>query len=77
MADKKKKVVNFPEKGNVFINASFNNTLITVTDEQGNALVSSSAGKSGFKGTRKATPFAATTAAEKEIHLRHLPQAMM
>ena len=51
--------------GVVHINASFNNTLITVTDRQGNALAWGSAGAAGFKGSRKSTPFAAQVAAEK------------
>jgi small subunit ribosomal protein S11 len=50
--------------GKVFITAGFNNTLITITDPEGNALVSGSAGKAGFKGSRRATPYAATKAAE-------------
>jgi small subunit ribosomal protein S11 len=55
------------DKGKIYISASFNNTLVTITDEVGNALVWSSAGASGFKGTRKATPYAATTAVEKVL----------
>ncbi len=51
-------------QGKVFITASFNNTLVTITDEGGNAVSWGSAGASGFKGTRKSTPFAATTAVE-------------
>lgn len=51
--------------GVVHINSSFNNTLITVTDRQGNALAWGSAGAAGFKGSRKSTPFAAQVAAEK------------
>jgi small subunit ribosomal protein S11 len=51
--------------GVVHINASFNNTLITVTDRQGNTLAWSTAGNAGFKGSRKSTPFAAQVAAEK------------
>lgn len=47
------------------VNASFNNTLITITDRQGNVLAWASAGASGFKGSRKSTPFAAQVAAEK------------
>ena len=47
--------------GRVYISASFNNTLITVTDDEGKTLLWASAGTSGFKGTKKATPFAATT----------------
>jgi small subunit ribosomal protein S11 len=50
--------------GIIHINSSFNNTLITVTDRQGNALAWSTAGTSGFKGSRKSTPFAAQVAAE-------------
>jgi len=52
------------EKGKVFVTATFNNTLVTITDESGNVLYWSSAGLSGFKGARKSTPFAATTAME-------------
>ncbi|MBI2029297.1 30S ribosomal protein S11 [Candidatus Gottesmanbacteria bacterium] len=52
------------EKGRVYITATFNNTLVTITDTQGNALFWSSAGNVGYKGARKATPFAATTAVE-------------
>jgi small subunit ribosomal protein S11 len=46
------------------VNASFNNTMITITDVQGNAIAWSSAGAQGFKGSRKSTPFAAQVAAE-------------
>jgi small subunit ribosomal protein S11 len=46
------------------ITATFNNMLITITDTKGNALVWSTAGKAGFKGSKKSTPFAATVAAE-------------
>lgn len=53
--------------GRVYISASFNNTLVTVTDENGKTLAWGSAGAVGFKGTRKATPFAATTAVDKVI----------
>jgi small subunit ribosomal protein S11 len=52
----------------VYISASFNNTLVTVTDPSGSVIAWGSAGASGFKGTRKATPFAATTAVEKVIN---------
>lgn len=50
--------------GVAHVNASFNNTMITITDAQGNALSWSSAGTMGFKGSRKSTPFAAQMAAE-------------
>lgn len=52
------------EKGAVHIQSSFNNTLVTVTDLQGNALSWASAGGLGFRGNRKSTPFAAQSAAE-------------
>jgi len=48
------------ENGRVYINASYNNTLITVTDDRGNMLAWSSAGSLGFSGPKKATPFAAS-----------------
>ena len=51
--------------GVVHIKASFNNTLITITDSHGNAITWGSAGKAGFKGSKKSTPFAATVAAEQ------------
>ncbi|MDO9382833.1 MAG: 30S ribosomal protein S11 [Hyphomicrobiaceae bacterium] len=50
--------------GVAHVNASFNNTMITITDAQGNALAWSSSGTMGFKGSRKSTPFAAQMAAE-------------
>lgn len=60
---KKKKVLKVP-KGIAHINATFNNTIITITDPQGNVIVSASAGSVGFKGTKKSTPFAASRAAD-------------
>lgn len=60
----KRKTTRHVEKGRVYVTATFNNTLITFTDEQGNALSWSTAGSSGFKGARKSTPYAATTAVE-------------
>ena len=53
--------------GQVHVNATFNNTIITVTDPQGNTLAWGSAGSAGFKGSRKSTPFAARLAAEQAI----------
>ena len=61
---KKRKVLRHVDKGQVHIQASFNNTLVTITDMQGNAVASSSAGALGFKGSRKSTPFAAQQATE-------------
>ena len=52
------------EKGQVHISSSFNNTMVTVTDTQGNAISWASAGGLGFRGSKKSTPFAAQTAAE-------------
>ncbi|MCB0825132.1 MAG: 30S ribosomal protein S11 [Fimbriimonadaceae bacterium] len=51
--------------GRAYVHSTFNNTIVTVTDPQGNALCWSSAGNAGFKGSRKGTPFAAQLAAEK------------
>jgi small subunit ribosomal protein S11 len=51
----------------VHIFASFNNTIVTITDQQGNALCWGSSGSSGFKGSRKSTPFAARLAAEQAM----------
>lgn len=53
--------------GQVHINASFNNTIVTITDPQGNTVTWGSAGSAGFKGSRKSTPFAARLAAEQAI----------
>jgi small subunit ribosomal protein S11 len=47
-----------------YVNSTFNNTLITITDEFGNAIASASSGRVGFKGSRKSTPYAAQIAAE-------------
>ena len=52
-------------EGVAHISATFNNTLITITDPHGNAVSWGSAGKAGFKGSKKSTPFAATVAAEQ------------
>ena len=62
---KKKKERKNVEKGQAHIQATFNNTLVTLTDMAGNALSWSSAGSLGFKGSRKSTPFAAQSAAEE------------
>ena len=52
------------DKGQAHIHSSFNNTIVTITDSQGNTLSWASAGELGFKGSRKSTPFAAGNAAE-------------
>jgi len=56
-------------KGVIHIRASFNNTIVTITDIRGQAISWSSAGACGFKGTKKSTPFAAQTAAENAIRM--------
>ena len=61
---KKKRERKHVERGQAHIQSTFNNTLITMTDMDGNALSWSSAGSNGFKGSRKSTPFAAQSAAE-------------
>ena len=63
MAAKKK---NIPV-GRIYLVATFNNTLITITDDKGNTITWSSTGKVGFKGSRKSTPFAATQAITSAI----------
>lgn len=60
----KKSALSVSENGKVFVSATFNNTLVTITNDKGETVAWSSAGSSGFKGTRKSTPFAATTAVE-------------
>ena len=61
----RKKVKRDVSDGIAFIHASFNNTIVTITDRQGNALCWATAGGSGFRGSRKSTPFAAQVAAER------------
>jgi small subunit ribosomal protein S11 len=60
----RKKVKKNVAEGIAHIHASFNNTIVTITDRQGNALAWSTSGGNGFKGSRKSTPFAAQVAAE-------------
>ena len=79
MVDKKKsKIKKKLSSGVAHIVSSFNNTIITITDEKGNALAWSSSGHKGFKGSRKSTPYAAQIAAEdvgnkaKEFGLKNL-----
>jgi small subunit ribosomal protein S11 len=61
----KKKVKKSVSDGVAHIHASFNNTIITITDRQGNALAWATSGGSGFRGSRKSTPFAAQVAADR------------
>ena len=62
-AKKSKRVIE--AEGIAHVNATFNNTIITITDPRGNAVAWGSAGKAQFKGSKKSTPFAATVAAEQ------------
>lgn len=62
---KRKKAKKTVSDGIAHIHATFNNTIVTITDRQGNALTWATAGGSGFRGSRKSTPFAAQVAAEK------------
>jgi small subunit ribosomal protein S11 len=64
MAKAKKQSTKDLSIGKIYINATFNNTLITITDAKGDTIAWSSSGAIGFKGARKSTPYAATTAVE-------------
>ena len=63
-ASKKRKITTNVDKGRVYIQSSFNNTIVTITDAAGNALAACSAGALGYKGSKKSTPFAAEKAAK-------------
>lgn len=64
-AARRRKIRRSVASGQMHVQATFNNTIVTFTDERGNALSWASAGSAGFKGSRKSTPFAAQTAAER------------
>lgn len=70
-APKKKKRIQVDISGKAFIKATFNNVIVTITDVYGNTISWSSAGKNGFKGSRKNTPFAAQTSAEAAARAAH------
>lgn len=61
---KQKTITRVSSTGKVYITATFNNTLVTITNDKGDTIAWSSAGARGFKGTRKSTPYAATLAVE-------------
>jgi len=63
-SSKKQTGVKLSEHGRVYVSATFNNTLVTITNDKGDAISASSSGAAGFKGTRRSTPFAATSAVE-------------
>ncbi len=62
---RRRKIKRSVASGQMHVQATFNNTIVTFTDDRGNALSWASAGSSGFKGSRKSTPYAAQTAAER------------
>ena len=64
---KKKKEKRTVEQGRIYIKATFNNTIVTITDTQGNTIAWSSTGVHGFKDSRKSTPFAARVAADDAL----------
>ncbi len=64
----KKKNTRVVQKGRLYVTATFNTTLVSVTDEQGNVICWSTAGEAGFSGSRKSTPYAATITVENAIN---------
>lgn len=66
MAESKKRKRQVPDAA-MHVHASFNNTIITISDREGNALTWATAGGSGYRGSRKSTPFAAQVAAERAV----------
>jgi len=64
----KNKNIKVVSKGKIYVTATFNNTLASVTDEKGNVLCWSSTGESGFSGSRKSTPYAATITVENAVN---------
>ena len=56
-------------RGRMYVVATFNNTLVTITDDQGNVMASGTTGMAGFSGSRKSTPYAATMAIERVLNL--------
>ncbi len=72
---KKKKTKRNVSTGIAYVKSTFNNTIISITDSQGNVIAWSSAGKKGFKGSRKSTPYAAQIAAD-EVGTKALEHGM-
>lgn len=64
---KSKKIKREIVKGKVYIQATFNNTIVTITDPEGNVLSWATAGSAGFKGTRKSTPYAASIISQQAV----------
>ncbi|MBL7053610.1 30S ribosomal protein S11 [Patescibacteria group bacterium] len=67
MASKKKNIIKNIRKGQVHIKATYNNTIVSITDQSGNVVAWASAGKLGFKGPKKATPYAASVIVKHAI----------
>jgi small subunit ribosomal protein S11 len=63
-----KRITQMVPRGRLYVTATFNSTLVSITDEQGNVLCWSTAGESGFSGSRKSTPYAATITVENAIN---------
>lgn len=64
----RKKVTKAVPKGNMYVTATFNNTIVSITDDKGNVLCWASTGESGFTGSRKSTPYAATITVENAVN---------
>ncbi|MCD6225559.1 30S ribosomal protein S11 [bacterium] len=64
---KKQEAPRLVSEGRIYVTATFNNTIVTITDDKGKPLAWTSCGRLGFKGTRKSTPYAATTTVEAAI----------
>lgn len=62
-----KRITKIVPRGRIYVTATFNNTLVTITDEKGNTICWSSTGKAGFSGSKKSTPYAATITVEQAI----------
>lgn len=67
MAKKRETGVKVSDHGMVYVSATFNNTLVNITNDKGDTITWSSSGAAGFRGTRKSTPFAATSAVEGAV----------
>lgn len=76
MATKKKQNTRIVESGNIYITSTFNNTLITISDEGGKTLIVGSSGMHGFTGARKSTPYAASVTTESVIKRAMLEYGM-
>jgi len=64
----KKKITRTVTKGSMYVTATFNNTIVSITDEKGNVICWSSTGEAGFSGSRKSTPYAATITVENAVN---------